>query len=147
MPTYKANQSQPTGSSSHSNGFNIDGKVTVTANLTTADDVILMEIPAGHRLTGLKIRAGDLDTGATLAANVGFRPVHPYPSVPANPTAFLSASTSFQAAQAGWVDLAFEPMTFQEPVQIVLKPTANGTGIAGTPAIWAVATGAVIGVA
>lgn len=130
------------------NGFIQDAKALVAAALTTADEVILHEIPAGVRLTGLKIRAEDLDTGTTLVANLGYRSTHPNQAVAAAPSYFLNASASFQAAQAGWVDIVFDPVTFQEPVQIVLKPTANATGqAAGAKAIWSIAHGAVVGVA
>lgn len=149
MPTYKGPQAAGAkhGSSESGNAFAADNKVVINANLTTADDVILMDIPAGTRLHGLKYRNGDLDTGTTLQVNLGYRSTHPEAKLAAAPTYFLAASTALQAAQAGWVDLAFEPITFNEPVQILLKPSANGTGLSGTPAIWAVAEGQVVGVA
>ena len=148
MTTTKAMISALHATAAWGNAFLQDAKALVQAALTTNDEVILHEIPAGTRLTGLKIRAEDLDTGTTLAANLGFRSTHPNQAVAAQPSYFLNASTSFQAAQAGWVDIAFEPITFQEPVQIVLKPTANATGqAAGAKAIWSIAHGAVVGVA
>jgi hypothetical protein len=149
MPTYKGPQSSGAkhGSSDSGNAFAADNKVTITANLTTADEVILMDIPAGTRLHGFKYRNGDLDTGTTLAFNLGYRSTHPEAKLVAAPTFFLSASTAGQAAQAGWVDLAFDPITFNEPVQIVLKPTVSATGLSGTPAINAIAEGQVVGVA
>ena len=147
MTTFKGNQASGAkhGSSANGNGFSADNKVTINANLTTNDEVILMDIPAGVRLHGLKYRNGDLDTGTTLAFNLGYRSAHADPKLAASPSYFLAASTAGQAAQAAWQDLAFEPITFNEPVQIVLKPTANGTGISGTPAIWAIAEGQVVG--
>ncbi len=149
MPTYKGPQSTGAkhGSSEAGNAFAADNKVTITANLTTADEVILADIPAGTRLHGLKYRNGDLDTGATLAANLGYRSTHSDPKLAANATYFLAASTALQAAQTGWVDLPFDVITFNEPVQIVLKPTVAGTGLSGTPAINVIVTGQVVGVA
>lgn len=148
MTTFKGPQaSLPKQSSSESgNAWQDDNKVPITANLTTADEVILMDIPAGTRLTGLKYRNGDLDSGTTLAANLGYRSVHPDQQVAAAPTYFLAASTAFQAAQAGWVDIPFEPITFQEPVQIVLKPTVSGTGLGASSFIWAIGEGRILGV-
>lgn len=148
MPTYKGPQSSAPkqGSSDCGNGYNDDNKVPITANLTTADEVILMEIPAGTRLTGLKYRAGDLDGGTTLAANLGYRSLHPDQQVAANATYFLAASTAFQAAQNSWVDLAFDAITFNEPVQIVLKPTVSGTSLGAATSIWAIAEGRYLGV-
>lgn len=134
------------GSSSHGNAAIIDGKATVTANLTTADEVVVLEVPAGFRLQRLRYRNGDLDTAATLLANLGYRSKHPYPNQAANATAFLSASAAFQAAQATWQEIVFEPITFTEPTQIVLKPTANATGLSGTPSIYMMADGSIVGV-
>lgn len=149
MPTYKGPQSAGAkhGSSESGNALVADNKVIIPAALTTNDEVILLEIPAGTRLHGLKYRNGDMDSGATLLFNLGYRSTHAEPKLVAAPSYFLAASAALQAAQAGWQDLAFEPITFNEPVQIVLKPTANAAGMAGTPAIWAIAEGQVVGVA
>lgn len=149
MTTFKGPQSSGAkhGSSESGNAFVADNKVVITAALTTADEVILAEIPAGTRLHGFKYRNGDLDSGTTLQFNVGYRSTHAEPKLAANASYFLAASTAGQAAQAGWVDVPFDPITFNEPVQIVLKPTANATGMAGTPAINVIAEGQVVGVA
>lgn len=147
MTTYKQVDPQPKlGSSSHGNAFIQDSKVTPAAALTTSDEVVLFELPAGHRLTGLKYRNGDFDTGAALAVNLGYRSTHPNQEVAASANYFLSASAALQAAQAGWVDIPFDPITFQEPVQIVLKPTVSAAGVSGTPSIYAVAEGQIVGV-
>lgn len=149
MPTYRGPQnSAPRQSSSESgNAWQDDNRVPIAANLTTADDVILLDVPAGVRFTGLKIRATDLDTGTALAVNLGYRSVHPDQRVAAAPSYFLAASTSFQAAQAGWVDLVFDPITFQEPVQIVLKPTVSAAGLPAAGFIAAIGEGRILGVA
>jgi hypothetical protein len=150
MATLKGPQnSSPRQASSESgNAWQDDNKVAIpAAALATTDDVILLDIPAGVRFTGLKLRASDLDSGATLAVNLGYRSVHPEQKVAANASYFLAASTSFQAAQAGWVDLVFEPITFQEPVQIVLKPTVNAAGSPGAGSIWVIGEGRILGVA
>jgi hypothetical protein len=148
MTTFKGPQATlpKQSSSSFGNAFNADNKVPITANLTTADEVVLIDLPAGTRLSGLKYRAGDLDSGAALLANLGYRSVHPDQQVAAAPTYFLAASAAFQAAQAGFVDLAFDPITFQEPVQIVLKPTVSAAGSPGNTFIWTIAEGSVVGV-
>lgn len=146
MTTHRSVLAAVLATSPYGNAFIQDAKATITSNLTTADEVILHEIPAGTRLSELKYRAGDLDSGTTLVGNLGYRSVHPNQEVAAAPTYFLSASAAFQAAQASWVDLPFEPITFKEPVQIVFKPTVNATGLSGTPAIYSIAKGSVIGV-
>lgn len=133
--------------SSYGNAFTQDAKATPQAALTTADEVVLHVIPAGLRLTGLKLRAGDLDTGAALLANLGYRSTHPNQEMAAAPTYFLNASATFQAAQAGWVDLVFDPVVTKEPIEIVLKPTVSAAGVAGTPSIYSIASGGVVGIA
>lgn len=147
MTVYKALLGAVMGSSAYGNALIIDAKATPAAALTTADEVVLMELPAGTRLTGFKYRNGDFDTGAALVVNLGYRSKHPDQTVAPVANYFLSASAALQAAQAGWVDLAFEPITFQEPVQIVLKPTVNAAGVSGTPSIYAIASGSIVGVA
>lgn len=149
MATYKGpqNTAPKQASSECGNAWQDDNKVPVTANLTTADEVILLDIPAGVRLTGLKIRATDLDTAATLAANLGYRSVHPEKKVADALTYFQAASAAYQGAQASWVDLAFDAITFQEPVQIVLKPTVSATGLPAAGFVAVVGEGRILGVA
>jgi hypothetical protein len=147
MPTYRGTQSpRPKHESSESgNAWADTNKLTITANLTTADAVVLMEVPSGTRLTKMRYRSGDLDTGTTLTANIGYRSKHAQPNLAAAPTYFAAALTAFQAAVATWTDLVFEDIVFNEPVEIVLVPAANGTGISGQPNIWIQADGHVVG--
>ena len=136
-----------TSTNSSGNAASVDGKATITANLTTTDEVILAELPAGFRLQELMYRNTDLDTGTVLAFNLGYRSMHPDQTVAAAPTYFLAGSTAGQAAQANWVSLAFEAITFQEPVQIVLKPTVAAAGLpGGAGTVWSLAKGVVAGV-
>ena len=148
MPTYKGPQATLPKQASNDcgNAWNDDNKVPITVSLTTADEVILLDVPAGVRLTGLKYRNGDLDTGTALLFNLGYRSVHPDQQVAASPSYFLAASNAGQAAQAGWVDIPFDPITFQEPVQIVLKPTVSAGGLPAATNIWAVGEGRILGV-
>jgi len=146
MPTYKAATNPQVGSSAYGNVFQSDAKVTPPVALLINDVLILNELPAGTRLTGLRYRNEDFDTATTMTFNLGYRSTHPAQQVAAAPTYFLSASTALRAAQATWVDLAFEPITFQEPVQIVLLVTAAPTGVSGTPALWSIASGSIVGV-
>jgi hypothetical protein len=149
MPTYKGPQASAAkhGSSASGNTFTADNKVTPSAALALNDVVVLLDIPAGTRLHGLKYRNGDFDTGTTLAVDVGYRSTHAEPQLVADLDYFLDDSTALRAAQAGWVDLAFEPITFNEPVQIVATVGAAATGVSGTPSIHVIAEGQVVGVA
>lgn len=149
MPTYKGAQSARAKQASNDcgNAWHDHNKVDVTAALTTADEVVLMEVPAGVDLTRLQWRAGDLDTGTgTLTVNIGYRSLHPDAQEAAAPTYFASASAAFAAAQAGWVDAVFEAKRFQEPVAIVMRPAANANALAATASVWARADGVIRGV-
>lgn len=148
MPTIRAVTVVPaTSTNSFGNSTSVDTKATITSNLTTADEVILGELPAGFRLQEFLYRNTDLDGGTALAFNLGYRSMHPDQTVAAAPTYFLSASAAGQAAQASWVNLVFEAITFQEPVQIVLKPTVSAASLpGGTATIWSLLKGVVAGV-
>lgn len=147
MPSYKGPQASRArhASSEAGNAWVDDNKVAVTAALTTADEVVLLDVPAGTRLHGLKLRAGDLDTGTALVVSLGYRSKHAEPQLAPSANYFLNGSTTFQAAQAGWVDLAFEPIVFNEPVQLVLSVGTGAAGQSGTQSIWAIGEGQVVG--
>lgn len=147
MATYKGPQAAKAkhGSSANGNTFTADNKVTPTAALALNDQVILLDIPAGTRLHGLKYRNGDFDTGTALVVDVGYRSKHADPHMTADLDYFLDGSTALQAAQAGWVDVVFDPVTFTEPAQIVLTVMTAAAGVSGTPAISVIAEGQVVG--
>lgn len=140
------------------NALNLHDVATITANLTTSDSVDLIRIPAGTTLTDISFVAGDLDTGTTLTANIGWRSasgasitvrtISGLSSAAANATAFASAITNFQGALSSGarLDLAFTPITFNDDVFLTLIPAANGTGISGTPTITTLVKGAANGV-
>ena len=159
MAQYRAARiAGPKFSQCFGNAYNDDDTVTITANLTTADSVDLIRIPAGTKVTDLSFVAGDLDTGTTLTLNVGWRSASGASitvttpagssSAASNATAFASALTQFQAAQSSGarLDLTFAPITFNDDVFITAIPAANGTGISGTPTITTLVKGHVLGV-
>jgi len=147
MPTYKGPQAAAAkhGSSANGNTLTVDNRVAPSAALALNDVVILADIPAGTRVHGLKYRNGDFDTGTTLETTIGYRSKHADPKLAPSANYFLAASTALRAAQAGWVDVVFEPITFNEPVQIVMNVTAAATGVSGTPAINVIVEGQVVG--
>lgn len=118
---------------------------TPSAALTTSDAVVLLDVPAGVYLETLRYRNGDFDTGTTLAVNIGYRTKLPGGTATAL-TYFASASTTLQAANAAWQELVFAPVKFNEPVEIVLIPSANAAGVSGTPSIFVQGMGQVLGV-
>lgn len=110
--------------------------------LATTDEVVVLEVPAGILLTDLEIRNTDLDTGTTLTGTLGYRSTKAVPALAASPSYFSAAFTQLQGA-AGSTGLAFEPIKFDEPVQIVFDPSGAST-TAGT--VWVKARGIVVGV-
>lgn len=149
MATYKGAQSSRAKQASNDcgNTWHDHNQVDVTAALTTSDEVVLLEVPAGVDLTTLQIRAGDLDTGTgTLAVNIGYRSMHPDQQEAAAPTYFASASAAFAAAQASFVDYAFAPKRFAEPVAIVMKPTVGANALGATGSVYVRAHGVIRGV-
>lgn len=148
MPTYKGTQ---TGTAQHAtscdgNSWSDINTITPTAALTTADPVVLLEVPAGVQFTRLRYRAGDFDTGATLALNIGFRTRLPG-GTQTNLTYFAAALTALQASTlAAWQELVFDAVKFNEPVEIVAIPTVNAVGVSGTPSIFVQGFGIVRGI-
>lgn len=98
--------------------------------LAATDEVVLATVPAGVLLTHMAVRNTDLDTGATLTGTVGFRPRKANSSITADPSYFSAAFAQFQAA-AGFTEMNFIPVKFNEPVDIVFDPSGAGT-TAGT---------------
>ena len=145
--TYRGTQVQRAihATSAAGNGWADDSVVTPSAVLVTTDKIVLMTVPAGVRLHGLRYRNGDFDTGTTLLFNLGYQSKHATPQLVPNLSYFLAASNALQAAVAAWTEIVFPEITFPEPVDIILTPTANATGVSGTPSIWLQAQGAVLG--
>lgn len=145
--TYRSSQIQRAihATSAAGNGWSDDGAVTPTAVLQTTDAMVLLTIPAGVRLQGLRYRCGDFDTGTTLLVNLGYRSRHATPQLAPNPTYFLAASAGLQTTQGNWQEIPFPEITFNEPVDIVMVPSVNATGVSGTPTLFVQAQGAVVG--
>ncbi|RTL00417.1 MAG: hypothetical protein EKK59_04510 [Neisseriaceae bacterium] len=148
MATYTGLQSGRAihGTDCCGNTWRDSNQVTPPAALTTSDDLVLLSVPAGMRLETLRFRAGDFDTGTTLTANIGYRTRLPVGSA-TNLTYFAAASTALQASTlTAWQELVFAPVKFDEPVDIVLIPAANATGVSGTPSIYVQGEAAVVGI-
>jgi len=137
MPTYQGSQAgrAPHATSESGNSWHDINTVTPSAMLTTSDVAVLLDVPAGVELTRLRYRAGDFDTGTTLAVNIGYRTKLPGGTQTAL-TYFASAATAFQASTlSAWQELVFDAVKFNEPVQIVAIPSASATGVSGTPSM------------
>ena len=120
-------------------------KITPAAALATTDVIVALTVPAGVKLETLRYYGGDFDTGTTLTVNIGYRTRLPGGSATAL-TYFASASTVLRAATTAWKELVFEPIKFDEPVDIVFIPSAAATGVSGTPSLYVQATGAMVGI-
>ncbi len=149
MAQYKASDlANPAYFHSQGNAWSDDKAATPTAALTTADTIDLMRVARGVRVQELLITNGDFDTGTTLQYKLGYRKVDTTGSLADNDAYFVPAgATSLQAAVtlAAPTRPAFAPITFSEDVFITLTPTANATGVSGTPSITLYARGAVPG--
>lgn len=148
MPTYTGSQkgTAPHATSASGNSWSDINTVTPPAALTTSDVAVLLDVPAGVELTRLRFRAGDFDTGTTLQVNLGYRTKLPGGTA-TNLTYFGSASTAFQASTlTAWQELVFAAVKFDEPVEIVAIPSANATGVSGTPSMFIQGFGIVRGI-
>ena len=147
MATYVSNQpSRAPAASTGVTGPWLDScKATPSAALALNDVVVLMDVPAGVRLETLRFYNGDMDTGTTLQISLGYRTKLPGGTQTAA-TAFGSALTTLQAATTAWQERVFEPVKFDEPVQIIATVSAAATGVSGTPSIFAQASGVFVGV-
>jgi hypothetical protein len=148
MPTYIGTQKglAQHATSTNGNSWSDINTVTPTALLLTTDVVVLLEVPAGTELTRLRYRAGDFDTGTTLAVNFGYRTKLPGGTATVL-TYFAAASTVLQASTlTAWQEFVFNAVKFNEPVEIVAIPSASATGVSGTPSIFVQGFGIVRGI-
>lgn len=148
MTTYKGNQSGRAihATSESGNAWSDTNKITPAAALAAADVVVLAEVPAGVKLTKLRYRAGDFDTGTTLVYDIGYRSKHATPVMTDDLDYFADDATTIRSAVATWTDFVFEEVTFQEPVEIVLIPSVGAAGVSGTPSIYVQLDGVIVGV-
>ncbi len=146
MATYTGVQNgRPTFATSDCGVWMDSNKVTPSAALALADVIVAMDVPAGTRLETLRYYGGDFDSGTTLTTNIGYRTKLPGGTATAL-TYFASAATTLRAATTAWQELVFEPIKFDEPVQIVFVVAAAATGVAGTPSVSVQATGVLEGI-
>lgn len=146
MATYKGAQSgrAPTLATGGVGAWIDSNKVTPSAALALADIIVLLEVPAGVRLETLRFYGGDFDTGTTLTHDIGYRGKQPGSAI-SSLEAFANDATTLRAATTAWQELVFEPVKFDEPVEIVMRISAAATGVSGTPSVYAQGMGAFIG--
>ena len=97
----------------------------VAANLATTDKLRLCKIAAGTKVDRVVIKNPDLDSGTTLAVNIGFS--HVDGSTLAQSTAVASAATTWQAAATTTYEI-FPPITLEKDSYLEVVPTAAGVG-------------------
>lgn len=145
-----AQRGRPVHATSESgNAWADNNKVAITAALTTNDVVVLADVPAGVELTHLRYRAGDLDTGGSpsLAVRIGYRPKQGETAITEVLDAFGSGITALQASTlTAWQERVFEPVRFNEPVEIVLTPTAGAAALGAAADIFVDLRGIVRGI-
>jgi hypothetical protein len=147
MATYVSNQpGRPPLNSTLCVGPWMDScKVTPSAALALNDVIVCIEVPAGTRLETLRFYGGDFDTGTTLTASMGYRTKLPGGTATLA-TAFSTDATTLRAATTAWQELVFEPVKFNEPVQIIVTVSAAATGVSGTPSLYMQAGGVIEGI-
>lgn len=116
------------------------GATAIAANLATTDKVRLCKIPAGTEIDKVVIKNPDLDSGTTLAVNIGFE----YEDGTSGPsaTAVASAAATWQAAAETTYHL-FPAVRLERDAYLVAVPTAAGVG---TGTVYAKALGENLGV-
>lgn len=147
MATYTGPQkSRAPNMATQGNGTWLDSnKVTPSAALALNDIVVLLDVPAGVRLETLRFYGGDFDTATTLTHDIGYRGKQPGSSV-SSLEAFANDTTTLRAATTSWQELVFEPVKFDEPVEIVMRISAAATGVSGTPSVYAQGMGVMVGI-
>lgn len=148
MATYKGLQSSRAKISAqpYGNRWGDSNKVTPSAVLVAADVIVLMEIPAGVRLETFRYYSGDFDTGTALVYDIGYR-TKMVDGTQTSLAYFADDATGLRAATTTWQEIVFEPVMFNEPVEIVLIPSVAPAGTSGTPSISVQASGGMVGFA
>ena len=147
MATYTGTQRgrAPIGTTACAGPWLDSNKVTPTAALGTSDVVVLLDVPAGVRLETFRFYNGDFDTATTAVYDIGYRTKLPGGSA-TDLDYIANDATAIRAATTSWQELVFEPVKFDEPVEIVLICSVAPTGVSGTPSIFVQATGVIEGI-
>lgn len=114
---------QSSGDDSNNNVY--QDNVAVAANLATTDKVRLCKIAGGVDVHRVVIKNPDLDSGATLAVNLGFE----YEDGSSGPsaTAVAAAATTWQGAATTTYEL-LPPVRLERDGYLIAVPTAAGVG-------------------
>lgn len=116
------------------------GSAAVAANLTTADKVRPCRVAGGTKVDRVVIKNPDLDSGATLAVNIGFANIDG--SSGPSATAVAAAATTWQGAATTTYEL-FPPVLLEKDAYLEIVPTVGGVG---TGTVYAKVEGEAIGV-
>jgi hypothetical protein len=117
-------------------GVNLDGSIALAVTPPLNDDIRVMLIPSGTKVSGIILGNSDMDTNGspTLAFSLGYQPVVSGDG-PVASLAYFGASgdTALQSANLGKVYRNFAAITFDKDVYLVLRVTAAAaTFAAGT---------------
>ena len=104
-------------------GTNYVDKVVLGA-APAVNDTLEFAIPAGAQVVSIEIESDDLDSNATplLTFKAGYKSTAAEPQLATNDSYFGTGLTIGRAA--GRTILSFKPITFDEPVALVLTVTA-----------------------
>lgn len=133
MPAFKAASfSSPKFMAGDGCGTAYIDTASTTTGLTVGDTVEY-HVPAGAQVYGLEFDSDDLDSNGTplLTFKAGYKSIAAEPTLSTNDSYF---GTGLQIGRsAGRTTTSFKPITFNEPVAIMLTVTAAAaTPVAGT---------------
>ena len=117
-------------------GVNLDGSIALAVTPPLNDDIRILRIPSGTRVSGVIIGNTDLDTNGTplLTFSLGYMPVNAADGPTASLAYFGAAGdTALQAANLGKLYRNFAAITFDKDVYLVMRVgAAAATFAAGT---------------
>ena len=125
MATYQPQSTAALYSSDDGNRVVYQDSGIVTANLATTDKLRLCKIAAGTRVDRVVIKNPDLDSGITLAVNIGFSNIDG--SALAQSTAVAAGALTWQAAATTTYEL-FPAVTLEKDAYLEVVPTVAGVG-------------------
>lgn len=134
--TFSLNFSRPQFMDSDGCGANWVSTALVTASTQlTATSTIEFPIPGGAEVTDVQLQTDDLDSGAAMLFSLGYAPVKDGSTLVASP-AYFAAAGQTTAQAGGRLRCSFQPITFNEPVKLVLTigtaPAGLAAGISAT---------------
>lgn len=133
MANYKATDitSKPKHLGQYGEANIVNGKVTASSAVVTADTVDICIIPAGTEVNALVLQWSTF--GTTAPADVGYVPVSSDEGALVADPDYFAAAVAFQTASAnGTLYAGFDPVKFEQDVYLRMTFGTVSAGAAGT---------------